>query len=354
MQLPATIGDYELLEFLRGDETAEVYQARDTATQTPAVVILLTAEASANAELRARFLRDARGAGMLDSGQYEGCTYAVMEERKAALLMGAAGGGRKSTGGQILRLSMIVYATVILITVIAIFTWFRYSRLFPEDKPESREHLVKGGPDVVRGMIYIEGGAFLAGPDNHKATLAPFYIDQTAVTVGQYCAVMQCPASPGRVDWPMVNVTVAQARQYAAQVGRRLPTALEWERAARGPKGNRYPWGNELDPSLVNVANNAALGGHGLVPAKAFRPYPEYQMIGNVWEMVEGAVAPSPNAIAAFAHLLSPSPTASEPWISARGGSYRTPLTTNTMWDSLVFPERYSAPDLGFRCARNE
>ena len=352
MQLPATIGKYQLFEFVRGD-LAEVYRARDISNGAVVLMIVLSPEASASPEARARFLRDARVAGTLDSGEHEGRYYAVVEEHRGELIHDPQIRVRESPGGSLLRLSMIVYATVILVTIIAIITWFKYHKLFPESEPAPREVVVSKGPDIVRGMIFIEAGTFLAGPDNHPVTLPAFYIDQAEVTAGQYCSVMACPQAPVRRDLPMVGVTIEQARQYAMQAGRRLPTALEWERAARGTNGKRYPWGDAAEPSLANVANNAALGGHALVPVRSFQPYPEYQMIGNVWEMVEGAATPDAAALARFSNLLKPAPTATEPWIAARGGSYKTRLSLTSMWDSLIVPERYSAPDLGFRCARN-
>lgn len=352
MQLPATIGKYELFEFVRG-EIAEVYRAREAVSGAVVLVIVLSPGASANPEARARFLRDARVAGTLDSGEHEGRCYAVVEEQRGAMIHDPQIRVRESPGGSLLRLSIIVYATVALVTVVAIVTWFKYHKLFPESEAAPREVVVSKGPDIVRGMIFIEAGTFLAGPDNHPVKLPAFYIDQTEVTAGQYCSVITCPQAPARRDLPMVGVTVEQARQYAAQIGRRLPTALEWERAARGADGKRYPWGDASEPSLANLANNTALGGHDLVPARSFQPYPEYQMIGNVWEMVDGAVAPSAANVAKFAGILRPPPTPNEPWIAARGGSYRTALSPTIMWDSLVIPERYSAPDLGFRCARN-
>ena len=47
-------------------------------------------------------------------------------------------------------------------------------------------------------------------------------------------------------DRPVINVTQADAEAYARWVGKRLPTALEWQYAARYPNGRRYPWGDDL------------------------------------------------------------------------------------------------------------
>lgn len=254
----------------------------------------------------------------------------------------------ESPARPIIRLSLVVYAAVIVVTVLSIIVW-------REIAPP--EHAI--GPATSRGaaaiqsMIYIEGGTFLAGADKHPVTLNPFYIDRTEVTAGDYCAMMRCNALAGSPDLPAVNVTIAEARRYAMRLGKRLPTPLEWERAARGVNGNLYPWGDETDPTLANVADNPSLGGQKLSPVKSFQPYPEYQMAGNAWEMVEGPVRPSPEDVAGFANLLKPPPTAAESWVAVRGGSFQASLSAAVAWKSHLIPERYSAADIGFRCVKD-
>ena len=70
---------------------------------------------------------------------------------------------------------------------------------------------------------------------------------------------------PERADHPVVLVTYAEAARYCAWRGtlvgqvRRLPTAAEYEKAARGHNGLAYPWGNDFDPSKLD----SAVGGPG-------------------------------------------------------------------------------------------
>jgi eukaryotic-like serine/threonine-protein kinase len=153
----------------------------------------------------------------------------------------------------------------------------------------------------------------------------------------------------------VVNVTYALAQAYAKSYGKRLPSPLEWERAARGTKGDLFPWGNNQDAALANVADNTTLGDkRGLTPARSNLPYNgAYQMVGNAWEMVDGEVKPSAETVARAASLLNPPPTAEEAWISIRGGSFFTPLTPAILYDSSSVPARYSAPDIGFRCVKD-
>jgi serine/threonine-protein kinase len=203
----------------------------------------------------------------------------------------------------------------------------------------------------LAGMVYIPAGSFLSGPENTPVTLAAFYIDETEVSNAdftQYCRAMGCAAPEGASDLPVVRVTVAQAREYAAWKGKRLPTAREWERAARGTNGAKYPWGDSPDASLANIS------GTGLKPVKSYAPYHMvYQMAGNVSEMVEGEITPSPGAKAAFASRLTPPPTDQDKWITMRGGSFHTNLDFAVTYESVSIPERFSSSDIGFRCAKS-
>jgi len=210
----------------------------------------------------------------------------------------------------------------------------------------------------VPGMAFIRGGTFASGSDKRPIDVKSFYIDITEVSnvdFAAYCVdSASCKPPSGAPDLPVVGITVEQARAYAASKGKRLPTAFEWERAAQGSEdGARYPWGFAEDASFANVADNPLLKSHQLMPVRSFAAYPEYQMTGNAWEMVEGTVTPDGNAVAKFFGLLSPPPTAEERWIEIRGGSFNTPIAASGNDDAQQIPERYSAPDIGFRCARN-
>jgi serine/threonine-protein kinase len=211
-------------------------------------------------------------------------------------------------------------------------------------------------PAAIPGMIYIPAGTFLSGADKKPATLGAFYIDETEVTnsdFAEFCRASGCPAPSGGADLPAVRVTVAQARAFAKWKGKRIPTANEWERAARGQNGSRYPWGDADDPTRANVSENSSLTQHGLMPVRSFAAAPAYQMAGNAWEMVDGDITPSTAAVALFSTLLTPPPTQQEKWIAIRGGSFNTPLAAAVSYEWSPIPERYSSGDIGFRCARD-
>lgn len=97
----------------------------------------------------------------------------------------------------------------------------------------------------------------------HPVLLGDYAIDRTEVTVADYSrcvAVGRCappPVEAGgrrfvRPELPQVLVSWNEALAYCRFRGGRLPTEAEWERAARGPGGRRYPWGEVFDRHRLN------------------------------------------------------------------------------------------------------
>lgn len=80
-------------------------------------------------------------------------------------------------------------------------------------------------------------------------------------------------------------VTWHDASAYAAWSAKSLPTSQQWEKVARGTRGDLYPWGNQLTPEKCNVRESEV---GRITPVNRYRsgtsPYGVYDMCGNVWE----------------------------------------------------------------------
>jgi serine/threonine-protein kinase len=206
-------------------------------------------------------------------------------------------------------------------------------------------------------MVLVPAGEFAFGEDKQRISLPAFYVDRTEVSNAEYARFCQATNRPlpdafpaGQPNYPVVNVTIGDARAFAAWAGKRLPNPFEWEKAARGADGRAFPWGNEHDPSRANVGTSA------LRPVSDFpsgaSPFGALQMVGNAWEFVDQQRPPSPQALKGFP-TLKPPPSAEEPWYMIRGQSYGEPLLDAVMWDSAPVPARWKNIYIGFRCVKN-
>lgn len=213
-------------------------------------------------------------------------------------------------------------------------------------------------------MVLVPAGPFLTGEERRSESLPAFYMDRLEVSnalYARFCGATghTLPAGfpPDRPDEPVVNVTVADAQQFAAWAGKRLPTALEWEKAARGTDGRAYPWGSEADPDRANVSDSRS-STKGALPVSSLEsgasPYRALNMTGNVSEIVGELKTPSAPAVKSFAQLLKPAPTATEPWYTIRGGAFDRPLAQGVVYEWSSIPARFAAPDIGFRCAKTQ
>lgn len=165
------------------------------------------------------------------------------------------------------------------------------------------------GANAPEGMVCVPGGPFWRGNDNAKPdekprmriTVSPFFMDTYEVTNEQYFQCVEAGkcdppikyyAMFARPKQPVVAVSWYESYDYCKYAGKRLPTEAEWEKAARGPNGEVYPWGNE--PATCNRAvYEQPLGakgcGTGLTSNVGSRPvgrYGLYDMAGNSWEWV--------------------------------------------------------------------
>ena len=121
----------------------------------------------------------------------------------------------------------------------------------------------------------------------------------------------------GRENHPINCLDWDQARAYCAWAGKRLPTEAEWEKAARGTDGRKYPWGNTgLDCNRV-IYPVCPSGNWGTAPVGSkplgVSPYGTLDMIGNVWQWVEDD----------WHWDYTEAPADGSAWVDSPRGSYR-------------------------------
>jgi len=184
-----------------------------------------------------------------------------------------------------------------------------------EDEPSQAEAAWRiENPKDGTVLALIPEGKFLAGEENLRVHLPPYYLALTRVTNAQYVSFLNDrEASPSEMsewirldssspirpknggyvvdpqadDFPVVQVSWEGAMAYCRWADLRLPTELEWEKGARGVDGRQYPWGNEWEtgrPRPTDGKRHPEEIGSVRDHPQARSPYGLYQMIGGVYE----------------------------------------------------------------------
>ena len=239
----------------------------------------------------------------------------------------------------------------------------------------------------LTAMIRVPAGWFLMGSDDgpdderprHKVDLAQFFIDRTKVTNAQFAAFLNAlgPRGPrgenyfdiddgdarihlrdgrwradrGHENHPVVEASWPGALAYCTWAGKRLPTEAEWEKAARGTDGRKFPWGNEPpDRTRAHFGRGwndlRAVGGF----PKGASPYGALDMAGNGWEWVSSAYKPYPYD----ANDGRENPTGDHVR-GTRGGGHDSPpedLTVTQRGRRVSRNPRGGHHNISFRCAR--
>lgn len=246
-------------------------------------------------------------------------------------------------------------------------------------------------PEVIeQQMVLIPAGEFIMGSDRvdreqkwreygypqpwfvdehpqRTVTLPAYRIDRYEVSNAAYLrftldtrranrrrllevVAQQDPIWPSQ---PVANISWQFAHDYCAWAGKRLPSEAEWEKAARGPGGREYPWGDAWDVRRLNAGGTD--WSSGVAPITAYddgaSPYGVLNMAGNVAEWVADWYAPYPGA-----KFKSASYGQTHKVVRGGGwggvGHYALAHFYRTAYRDYELPDR-AFNDIGFRCARD-
>lgn len=159
--------------------------------------------------------------------------------------------------------------------------------------------------DAPEGMAHVPGGPFLLGKKREEASIGDFWIDIYPVTNGDYeefitdnrkRAPRHWPASglnDELRDQPVVMLTYEEASAFAEGVGKALPTPAQYEKAARGTEGLKYPWGDQIKNRVTNTKES---GIGQLTSVDSFpagqSPFGCYDLAGNILHWTRGIYDP--------------------------------------------------------------
>jgi iron(II)-dependent oxidoreductase len=251
-----------------------------------------------------------------------------------------------------LPLALALGAVLVLVSVLA--------ALLLRQGEAHRQAAAVAAPE---GMVLVPAGTYTIGRNDgpawgrpaHRVTLGAFYMDRIEVTVGAFRHLAYettvgvgwtAPAAGDSllpvtgVKWPMAMAFCGLAHPPRG----RLPTEEEWEAAARGPNGSRYPWGDAWQSALANTASARQKGPLAVGSLRRGNsPLGIADLVGNVWEWTaSGAVA--------YLGGTTP-PRSSRDEYVIRGGAYNTPDSIADATYRGYLPAMSADLSLtGFRC----
>ncbi|HZU95472.1 MAG TPA: SUMF1/EgtB/PvdO family nonheme iron enzyme, partial [Planctomycetota bacterium] len=228
----------------------------------------------------------------------------------------------------------------------------------------------------VRGMMLVKPGSFVYGSDDtshdpkrliqkkRDVTLEGFFMDACEVTNEDYLRFARATDHAVPAHWdvvatldngqperrkdgstlktfkkgdeklPVAKVTWQDAQAYATWQKKRLPNELEWEKAARGTKGQRFPWGDQESPPpevRIQCAKPSPAGSS----RTDISPFGVHDMAGNV---AEWCVDVFPSQDGKKHHVI-------------RGGAFSKTVPDARCYAREEAEETKAWDDVGFRCA---
>jgi formylglycine-generating enzyme required for sulfatase activity len=226
-------------------------------------------------------------------------------------------------------------------------------------------------------MVLIPEGPFQMGSPagngdsdempQHAVYLPAFYIDLKEVTQAQFAQFSQATQYPKpvvpvfeeelslitRPELPVVAVSWDAAKDYCQWAGKRLPTEAEWEKAAGGEQGYRWPWGNDSLDRTANLREDED-GYKFLAPPGRFEsgrsPYGLYDMAGNAAEWAADWYDADYYKAAPFKVPKGPDTGKFRVY---RGGSWNESLVNARVAKRFTAAQHQTSAVIGFRCAKD-
>jgi formylglycine-generating enzyme required for sulfatase activity/tRNA A-37 threonylcarbamoyl transferase component Bud32 len=246
---------------------------------------------------------------------------------------------------------------------------------------------VPAPPQPPAGMVFVPAGTFKMGkgsapphgPERDVRLSRGFFIDRFETSVRQYrecVAKGACTPSgvhgprpqpdevekfqhfctgvePGRDDYPINCIDRSQALAYCHFRHKRLPTEAEWEHAARGSDGRRFPWGDDKPSSCDRAVVSGLCPATGPRPIgqrapSSASPFGAFDMCGNVWEWVQDTYDPQ---LASIAGPLDPLVGGASGRGVMRGGSWDFAVSHADAAHRLPFDPAEGHVATGVRCS---
>lgn len=202
--------------------------------------------------------------------------------------------------------------------------------------------------------VKIPAGSFISGESRETREMGySFEIAKYPVTNAQYKRFLddvpgvEVPSGwdenlrtypPDKANHPVVWVSLYNADAFCRWAGGRLPNMYEWEKAARGKDGRKYPWGSKWQDGKFCNTEEAGLETTNPVDAYPLgaSPYGVMDMSGNTWEWTSSSSG----------YILGKK-------FALRGGSWANDREAASINNILYEPPDTPDDDTGFRCARD-
>jgi formylglycine-generating enzyme required for sulfatase activity len=198
---------------------------------------------------------------------------------------------------------------------------------------------------IPADMVLVTSGEYIVGSTDtspghqeRRVCIPAFLLDKYPVTHRQWQEFQAGHTFPKELENnPVTNVDFIQATMYARWNGKRLPTEIEWEAAARGPEGFRFPWGSVADAGRSNCTENKRRRTTPVTQYPRGRaPCGAMDMLGNAMEWVDDWGPPDKSQLINRV---------------VKGCGFGCRAASLACWLQNCYPAIVKSSSIGFRCA---